>query len=310
MTALTFWTPQQFIAHKFPNPDYYVDEILAPSATTVAYGSREAGKTQLLLTLARAIQEESLFLGRFQARKCRIAFCEFDMPELAFQTRFQRAMDAFGFDSNVLRLTTGNGSTVDTLAAKHTDRWVQEIVEWQPDLLMLDSLRKTHDEDENDTKVPSRVYSKWRELFPGAGYIATHHVTKQPSKFVQRQRGNSKFRPAEETEAYRGTTAWLDDADFGMMLSNAGGRRIVQLTRGRTLSEETKSQLIPVRMDEKFGLFLVPVDPTPIERLKQYKLEHPKHSKAEAVDWIASEYKGRNSATYYRWALAAGYPKG
>jgi hypothetical protein len=304
------WTPLELAQHDFHAPLYFVDEIAAPSATTIAYGAREAGKTQLLLTLARAIQEESLFLGRFQARRCRIALCQFDMPPKAFQERLQRAMERFSFDADVLRIITGDGSTVDTLSATTKDRWVAELNEWKPDLVMFDSLRKTHHKNENDTGVPSEVYGKWRKLFPGAGYLASHHVSKKPSKFEQRKKGSSVYRAAEEPEAYRGTTAWLDDADYGVMLSVDNQRRIVQLTRGRTLSEETKSQLIPVRLDEEYGLFLVPVDPTPMERLKQFRLDHPKRSKAEAVEWVAQEYKGRNKATYYRWAKSAGYPEG
>ena len=308
--APLIWTPQQLVAHSFNVPPYFIEEIIAPGATTIIFGAREAGKTQLAFTMVRAIQEAALFLGRFQARRCRVAFCQFDMPPVAFQRRLQDAMQHCPFDADVLRIVLGDGSTRDTLAATRKTPWVARLAEWQPDVVVFDSLRKTHRESENDTGAPSRVYSKWHELFEGAAFVATHHVTKQPSKFEQRKRGSSTYRAVEETEAYRGTTAWLDDADFGVMLSNDKQRRVVQLTRGRTLSEETKAQLLPVRLDEAFGLFLVPTEPMPVERLKQYRLQHPTHTKQQAVEWIAAEVKGRHEATYYRWALDAGYAKG
>jgi hypothetical protein len=314
MSTPRIWTPEGLVAHDFGCPEYFVDEMLAPQATTLLYGAREAGKTQLMLTLVRAMQEESMFLGRFQARRARVALCEFDMPETAFQKRMQKAVEAFPFDPALFRVMTGNGGTVDNFAATKDSKWVKLVNEFKPDLIMFDSTRKTHNKSEIDTSVPSALYTKWRDLFPGAGFAATHHVSKAPSKFEQRKRGNSAYRAHEETESFRGTTAWLDDADYGVMLSSVAGkekgRRIVQLTRGRTLAEETKAQLIPVRLDTEFGLFLVPSEPTPVERLKQYRLQHPTHSKADAIEWIAAEERSRNKATYYRWALDAGYPKG
>jgi len=304
------WTPEGLLHHDFKVPDYFVDEIIAPQCTTVTYGARETGKTQMMLTLAKAMHENGMFLGRFQARPCRMAICQFDMPGPAFQKRFKKAMDSFAFGSDYLRLITGDGSTVDTVALTGSESWVCELREWAPDVVFFDSLRKTHTGSEIDTGMPTAVYSAWRRLFPGAGYSAAHHVTKPPSQYQQSQSGK-RHQPSEEIDAYRGTTGWLDDADFGVMLSHdrRSGRHIVQLTRGRTLSEETKAQLFPVKLDPEFGLFLVPLEPIPVERLKQYKLQHPQRSKAEAVEWISQEEKGRHASTYYRWAIDAGYPK-
>jgi hypothetical protein len=295
------WTPSQLVAHDFAIPDFYVDPIVTPDGVVIVFGPREAGKTQFVFTMFRAIQEESLLLGRFPCKRTPVVLVEVDMPPLATQMRIRMAHTAFAFDDELIRIVTLR--SLDIFRVSRDTTWVQEINAFQPGIIVFDSLRKIHRRDESDTGTPSAVYGQTKELFPGAAPFCLHHVRKAPHPRMQGS-GSS-----EDLEAYRGTTAWLDDADTGLYLSfdkkKKKKQRVFQVYRARHADESVKAEITPVQIAED-SLFLEPTDPTPQMRLMDWWLKNPNASLNDAVQWLREEFPDRARQTYYNWCHDVG----
>ena len=118
---------------------------------------------------------------------------------------------------------------------------------------------------------------------------------------------DSGYKQSEDPEAYRGTTAWLDDADAAVYMpyNTKTRERAVWLTRSRLVSEDVKSQPVAVRLDEE-SLFLEAARPSPQIQLVTWLTERPHASLVEAVEFLKQAAPGKCRATYYNWAKQAG----
>ena len=298
------WALPQLRAEPVEGTEWIIEPIIAPDSTSIFFGPREAGKTQLVLTLFKAIQESALCLGHFQCRRVRAALVEIDMPKTLLQTRLQ-AMP-YAFDENLFLVQTFQYAPNVMMAASQTP-WVVDLNRFRPDWIIFDSLRKLHHLKDEAPEAPSLVYNKLRELFPSAARTVLHHVRKPPPSYML---NGSGYVQSEDPEAYRGTTAWLDDADAAVYMPyNFKTReRAVWLTRSRLTSSDAKQTPVAVTLDET-TLFLEAARPSPQLQLIAWKSEHPHASLPEAVAFLKQTAPGKDRTTYYRWCWRAGWPK-
>jgi hypothetical protein len=117
---------------------------------------------------------------------------------------------------NVLNPTDPAVTRLHVLAAEH-----------HPDLVIVNTLRKVHQEDDKESDVPSRVYGAFQAIFPGAAIWFTHHDKKTGDPAVARPRD----------EEFSGTQAWINDATVGLHLVRGGEEE------GLLRLEHTKSQV-------------------------------------------------------------------
>lgn len=298
------WTPSELVAYNPGVIPWIVEPLVRPGSVMVVFGPREAGKTQFLLTLVKALHERALFLGRFPTRPVRVALIEVDMPFLETQERMQRASSSYTFDNAQFRVATL--PDFDVLRLTKLVTWVNELGMFEPEIVMFDSLRKIHREKETDTAVPSAVYAKCKELFPKAALIFAHHVTKPPSKLLQKQHN---YDPTEDDHVYRGTTAWLDDADAAVYLRrDDADKRSLRVTRCRFSRDSIKREVIGLSLATG-GMFLEPCALAPAQWMLHWKMQHPAAARSEAIEAAKQEFPEASTASYYRWADAAGYEK-
>lgn len=293
---MPLWTLADFAAHEFPFPSFYVDPLITPDSTTVVFGPREAGKTQFVLTLFRALQEGGLLLGHFPCRPVRAVLVQVDMPSVQMQKRVQAALAQFPYSA---AFGIYDAAALNIMDASETTPWVKDIGAFKPEIVVFDSLRKIHTLSEIDTAAPSLVYGRARRLFPDAARVFLHHVTKPPGKVEK----GATVRDAEDS--FRGTSAWLDDADTGLLLNRYRRKRTFQVTRGRHAEDDLKDLVMPIQLSDN-GLFVELAEPTPITELIGWHQEHPEGSRNAAVTWISERYPRKTDRTYRRWCQHAG----
>lgn len=283
---------------------WIVEPLISPDSTSIIFGPREAGKTQLILSLFRALQESALCLGHFRCRRVKAALVEADMPKGLFQMRLRDM--PYEFDESLFLVQTFS-SAPNILRTNPEASWVKDLRAFDPQWIIFDSLRKIHHLKDEAPEAPSQVYNQLRVLFPGAARTVLHHVRKPPPSYML---NGSKYVQADDPEAYRGTTAWLDDADAAVYMPyNFRTReRAVWITRSRLVSEDVKQQAIAVRLDED-SLFLEAVSPSPQLQLVNWRADHPGSSLAEAVRFLEGAAPGKSRMTYYRWCWEAGWDK-
>src|SRR5207247_10650334 len=160
------------------------------------------------------------------------------------------------------------------------------------ELVLVESLRTCHHLDENDSNTPVRVYKAWQECFPGASLVFAHH----DRKLLLEGSGPQRFRD----EAFRGSSAWLDDADLGIhVVPEKPANELAELQVRLEFSKLRSGPMQPpmsVRFHEKTLLPYV-ADPSPETALKA-KLLKEKLSKADAVKFL--KQKGISQSSAYR----------
>jgi hypothetical protein len=290
---------ENFMAKKFEQPPMLIEPIVPWGGMFVIHGPRAAGKTQLALELISAVSSGRRFLDTWQCAKARVLLIEVDMTAPVLQERLAALNGHFSSDAQVsflvadgsLNIETPHASDLQSLAdAKHYD----------PELVVVDSLRKTHIRDENDSATPEIVYQGWRRHFPKATLGFLHHDRKV------------MFGPmaGDIDEAFRGTTAWLDNVDTGM-----------HLVRDKKVRDEHRCQLTfsKVRTCEQprpMGLRLnpdtlaiEPADTTPRLALLAHLEQTPSdRSVSAAVRWLLAGQMC-SKPTAYRIAAELSLPE-
>lgn len=271
-----------------------LDPLVPWGGMFVLHGPRASGKTQLALALAVAAAQGGLLLGRWRATPARVLFIECDTLAVTLHGRVVASKQPFDtlpiafltFDSpiNALALAGSPTSSAALVEARRDD----------PQLVIVDSLRKTHSLDENESNTPIQVYSAWRKLFPAATLGFLHHDRK-----VGMFGGDSD-------EAFRGSSAWLDDVDTGLHLvrdKSVKGELRANLTFSKVRTAEP-----PPALALKLGegtLWPEPAVATSELALRAHLEAHPSLSKVEAVKWLV-EQKVCGRARAYELAAAFG----
>lgn len=295
------WTPSALLAENLGDVKFLIEPICTPGSVLVAFGPREAGKTQLFFTMARAMHEEQLLLGRFPCRRGRVALVEVDMSIMTTQERLKKATADYTFDDSLFSIAMP--PTLDILHCTPHTPWVRELTAFAPDVVAFDSLRKIYRGDENSPGTPSLVYGKCKELFPKAAFWFAHHVKKPPATWLQEK---EKYDPGEDLNVYRGTTAWLDDADAAVYLHKEpkNDKRTFRLVRARYAPDHIKREVIGVTM-HKDSMFLESGVLSERQWALHWRMAHVDAVLEEAVKALEGEFPKRSPQSYYNWAHAA-----
>jgi hypothetical protein len=200
-------------------------------------------------------------------------------------------MSAAGASDDILLWLTENRQ-LDILSAHrtHVDE-VARILAFDPQVVFVDTLRKTHTLDENDSSAPDRVYGAWRTLFPGATFVFQHHTRKAPSQLSDAG--------VTMREAFRGSIAWAASADtiISIRRTRRKGQKnwFVQQRFVRTRGcEEPPSVLL--KTNEELLLEPVALVISLEDRLALWLADNPKATQSEATSWLRSlrDPKGRS----------------
>lgn len=204
----TFWTTAEaFLADKPKETQKIIDPMLAyGGATCLLYGPRASGKTQIALSMAIAISRGEPWLGLFPTKQARVAFIELDMPHQTMHERL--AMLNGELRGAPISMTLWDRS-FDIVKGRNIMTLGSAMAQ-APEFVIVESLRKSHREDENDSNTPSLVYKLWQDRFPGASFTFSHHDRKMSL--------DPKAAMKAKDEAFRGSGAWIDDADLGLHL--------------------------------------------------------------------------------------------
>src|SRR5690349_294491 len=133
-----------------------------------------AGKSMLVTTLIHALAQGASLWGVFPTRRARVLVVQADMTAALYQERLK---PSGAVDGDVAFLLT-DAFPFDVRALTGLEAPIAEARAFAPDVVFVDTLRKTHNDDENDSAAVDRVYAAWRALFPGAALIFLHHSRK------------------------------------------------------------------------------------------------------------------------------------
>jgi RecA-family ATPase len=256
-----------------------IDPFLAAGSVTLLFGPPSAGKTMLTATMASALVRGEPLWGVFPVQRCRVLIVQADMNSLLYQERL-RSSAAFLTDDIKVLLT--DAMPLDVCKIALSEPAFVAIRAFAPDVVFVDTLRKTHNFDENDSTAADRVYAAWRTLIPGAAFVFLHHSRKLPAQVT----ADTGVR-----EAFRGTTAWAASADTVIMqrrvrrANNSDWMTRVYFVRTRSCQEPAA---ILLRLNET--LMLEPVTETPLEKLLlSWIAANPRAKRPDAIKWLLAQ---------------------
>lgn len=146
------------------------------------YGDPKVGKSFAALQLAEALQTGSSWLG-FPTRKSKVVYVQLDTPRNVWQTRIKDLLDKQAMSSlpHFADRETLNAWPFDILNPEHLIMLREELQALQPDLVIMDTLRESHQADENDsTQMQEAIAALVAASQPAALCLISH--ARKPSQ--------------------------------------------------------------------------------------------------------------------------------
>ena len=182
-----------------PTPALIEPGLLPSSGMLFVGGEPKVGKSILVANLALALASGSSRAGFHVPAARRVLICQFELPAAQFARRLAPMRSPIGkaADSNLFIDTEAAGHLLS--APRGLDHFLRAIRTAKADVVVLDPLYSTHDQDENDTRAMAALCQTLLRLrdASGAALIVVHHVRKS----VGRHEIGSAFRGSSALHA-------------------------------------------------------------------------------------------------------------
>ncbi len=219
------WTAEALTKHVFPQA-FLIEPFIPRGGNVLFHGKRGIGKSQLALTIAICLTENGVLYGKYPTHAYGpVVYVQADMVAPIQQMRLRAVQQYYKLqDLHFLFPTHFNLAEVS-----ERDPVIKDIVALKPCLIVWDTLRKIQRLSTSDDEVPSFIYGKCQDMFPGTTHFFVHHDKKTVVDQEQ----------LDPEEFFRGTGAWLDDADTGLHLSRITGNNLMlTFTKHRTCDSQ------------------------------------------------------------------------
>ena len=174
-----------------PPPDYrwLVDGVIAQGDTTLLVGEPNVGKSWLSLSLAVAMANgDATWIKWGLNHHGKVLYVDEENPHDVVYHRLMQ-LGLKNFDN--MRYLHRQGVRLD----RRFDRFLDEAVAYQPNLIVLDSLTRLHTQDENNAGAMAGLFNDSINVLTketGAAIIVLHHTNKgDASSSYTRTRGSS-----------------------------------------------------------------------------------------------------------------------
>jgi len=177
---------------------------------------------------------------------------------------------------------------IDVVKTRPNEQWVTEIMAFEPDLIIIDTLRKIHRLDENDNQTVAIIQAALSNIFGGQVAIALIHHERKDNE-------HSNYSPLEERAS--GAGAWMDSGEFGIHISKQKKKTppevVVRFPRVRHCADQDQ---ILTHMDIS-SMTLVP-QVSALERGKQILHQNPTYSIGDIAHKLEEEGYVKSSQAY------------
>jgi hypothetical protein len=173
--------------------------LLPPQGILFVGGEPKVGKSLLVANLALSLAAGADRVGFSIPTPRRVLICQFELPVPQFVTRLAVMRRALGTaaDQNLLVDTRAQGHLLS--AAQGLNHFVSAARAAAAEIIVLDPLYSTHDQDENDTRAMAALCQTLLRLRDAsrAALIVVHHVRKS----IGRHEIGSAFRGSSALHA-------------------------------------------------------------------------------------------------------------
>jgi len=159
--------------------------LLPPQGILFVGGEPKVGKSLLVANLALSLAAGSDRLGFPIPTPCRVLVCQFELPVPQFVSRLatMRRLLGAAADQNLLVDTRASGHLLS--APQGLNHFLAAARAAAAEIIILDPLYSTHDQDENDTRAMAALCQSLLRLREAsrAALIVVHHVRKSIGRY-------------------------------------------------------------------------------------------------------------------------------
>jgi len=167
-----------------PEPCLIEPGLLPSQGILFLGGEPKAGKSLLAANLALALAAGGDHAGFNVPSPKRVLICQFELPTPQFALRLATMRQAVGnrADSNLFVDTRVSGHMLSSTAG--LNHFLHSARSVQADVIVIDPLYSTHDQDENDTRAMSALCQALVRLRDSskAALIVIHHIRKSAGR--------------------------------------------------------------------------------------------------------------------------------
>jgi len=188
---------------------WLIEPILPRGGTILLHGPTSVGKSPFSWALATTVSEGGDFFGHPVCETGPVLYIELDTPANLIHPRLVKLKRV---GQRVFLAVFAKGLDILKPRDEDNERLQALNEKVRPVLVIVNTLRKSHTEDDKDSGVPFQVYTAWQTTFPGATLLVVHHDKKD---VVTRGKQNAD-------QAFSGSGHWANDATIAFHLTRTG----------------------------------------------------------------------------------------
>lgn len=191
-TGQSRWHPLDLTQAPPPVP-WLVDDLIVRGATHTIMGEPGIGKSWLTMALCLGVIRGTDWLGQKVDAPGRVLYADEENAEVLIFDRLRRKLGMTDEEAKQLRYLSNQGIMLD----RDPDSFIDEALEYEPALIVLDSLTRFHMQDEDKAGPMAQLYNmalKPLARETGAALVLLHHAGKTESNSsYRRSRGSGEI---------------------------------------------------------------------------------------------------------------------
>lgn len=220
-----------------PKPEWYANEIIPKKAIIIIGGKRGGFKTITALHIAFAISSGNKVFDKFETKKARILYIDEENDLALVKERVEKIKKGLGIKSQI-ELSFINNEGVRLDENKRLAMLEENLKEFRPEIIILDSLRRFTMSKENESESILYLHNAMKRLSKAYGitWILLHHLRK----------GISGKNISDEMDELRGSSDLPAIADVILLLQRNKGSSesfVLKMAKSR-YNQEMKSKVI------------------------------------------------------------------
>ena len=232
---MKYFTLNEYVQLPDEDESYLIDGFLPRAGRIMLMGPAKEGKSFLAIQIGLAIAKGEEFMGRPTAQG-RVLYLQYDTPHKLWLKRMRKLAKAgVKLHDNFMVLDPSDyeyRNSIDVLNEEHAEYLKNVVDSIQPDVVIIDTLRKLYNGDENNSAIAKQVFDILNTVFVDRAVVYIHHSHK-----LSPPPGQKVMARTPPRDAARGTSYFADEVDAIYMLLGS------RLTSNCRFDEDIDEQL-------------------------------------------------------------------